>query len=255
MADGCVWCSFFPQSWCTKSNSDLLQNRAVRDVPSQRVSCIAWLSLRVTCQNYIHSRTHTRLIYTTGAEFRAAGVAFCTLRCATPALLTRWVKLENFDLERVFSFGTLHQWCQKFLSGIFYTFWPPYGRKFQFGTCDPKTGKKSWRETLRTIGAEFRRAGGVALCRVQSATPAFWTRRVKFENFDLEKVFSFGTLHQWWRKFLSRNFYSFWPPYGQRIVERNFAHHWCRVPKDRSGTLHCAECQCRGSPQHFRTDE
>ncbi len=57
------------------------------------------------------------------------GVALCTL-------WMRWVKFENFDLERVFSFGTLHQWCRKFLSGISYTFWPLYGRKFRFGTCN-----------------------------------------------------------------------------------------------------------------------
>ncbi len=51
-----------------------------------------------------------------------------------PALRTRWVKFKNFDLERAFCFGILHQWCVKFLSRIFYPFWPPYSQKFQFGT-------------------------------------------------------------------------------------------------------------------------
>ncbi len=49
---------------------------------------------------------------------------------------TRWVKFENFDVERVFCFGTLYQWCVKFLSRIFYPFWPPYGQNFLFGTFD-----------------------------------------------------------------------------------------------------------------------
>ncbi len=46
------------------------------------------------------------------------------------------VKFKNFNLERVFCFGTLHQWCVKFLPRIFYPFWLPYGRKFRFGTLD-----------------------------------------------------------------------------------------------------------------------
>ncbi len=66
---------------------------------------------------------------TIGAKSRIVRVALCT----TPALRTRWVK---FDLKRVFTFGTLHQWCVKFLSRIFYPFWPPYGWKFWFGTFD-----------------------------------------------------------------------------------------------------------------------
>ncbi len=88
------------------------------------------------------------------------------------------------------------QWGRKFLCRIFYTFWPPYGRNFRFGTFDPEMGKKSWRETLNTTGAEFRNAS-VAFCTVQSATWSLRTRWVKFETSDLEKVFSFRTLHQW----------------------------------------------------------
>ncbi len=96
--------------------------------------------------------------------------------------MTRWVKFENSDLERVFRFGTLHQWCLKFLSKIFCPCWTSYRRKFWFGTFD------------------------------QGAT-----RWVKFENVDLERVFRFGTLHQWCVKFLSRIFYQFWLPYGQKF--------------------------------------
>ncbi len=128
---------------------------------------------------------------------------------------TRWVKFENFDLKRVISFGTSHQWCRKFPSRIFYTFWPPYGQKFQFGTFDPKTCKKSRRGTSRITGAEFQ-STEVALWRVQCFTPALRSKKVKFENFDLESVFSFGTLLQWCRKFLSRIFYQFLPPYGRK---------------------------------------
>ncbi len=53
-----------------------------------------------------------------------------------------------------------------FLSRIFYPFWPFYGQKFRFGTFD------------------------------QGAT-----RWVEYENFDLERVFRFGALHQWLLKF------------------------------------------------------
>ncbi len=58
----------------------------------------------------------------------------------------------------------------KFLSRTFYLFWPPFCRKFRFGTFDPKT-RKSWRETLHTTGAKFLNAG-VAPCTLQNATPA-----------------------------------------------------------------------------------
>ncbi len=52
------------------------------------------------------------------------------------------VLLQNLVLKtrllrcRPSLFGTLHQWCVKFLSRIFYPFWPPYGQKFRFGTFD-----------------------------------------------------------------------------------------------------------------------
>ncbi len=50
-------------------------------------------------------------------------------------------------------------------------------------------GKKSWRETLRTIGAKFR-SPAVALCGVQGATPTLWifapvVRKVSFQDFLL----------------------------------------------------------------------
>ncbi len=74
----------------------------------------------------IYTLQHTRLICATGAEFRSARLA----------LRTRWVKLENFYLERLFSFGTLHQWCRKFLSGIFTRFGRPMAENFDFVLSD-----------------------------------------------------------------------------------------------------------------------
>ncbi len=59
-------------------------------------------------------------------------------------------------------------------------------------------GKKLWRETLHTTVQSSEMPGGI----VQSATQELWNRWVKFENFDLERVFSFATLHQCCRKFL-----------------------------------------------------
>ncbi len=44
----------------------------------------------------------------TGVKFHSAGVALYILQSATRALRTGWVKFENFDLVRVFSFITLH---------------------------------------------------------------------------------------------------------------------------------------------------
>ncbi len=129
-------------------------------------------------QNHLHSRTHTRLICTTGAEFQSATLGFPTW----------WIKFENFDLERGFSFGTLHQWCRKFLSRIFYTFWLLCGWKFRIGTFNPKMGKKSWREILCTTGAEFWRAG-VALCTLQSAINHFIKNKVNGGKFIILIIF------------------------------------------------------------------
>ncbi len=44
------------------------------------------------------------------------------LQSATPAL---WIR-----------FGTLRQWCVKFLPGIFYLFWAPHSRKLRIGLFD-----------------------------------------------------------------------------------------------------------------------
>ncbi len=95
---------------------------------------------------------------------------------------TRWVTFVNVFLERVCFFGTLHQWCVTFLSRIFYPFWPSYGQKFWFSTFGH--------------GA---------------------TRWIKFNNFHLQRVFCFGTLHQWCIKFLFRIFYPSWPPYRRKF--------------------------------------
>ncbi len=112
---------------------------------------------------------------------------------------------------------------------------------------------KSWKETLRTADAKFRSAR-VALCRVQSANLALRTRWVKLKNFDPKRGFSFGTLHQWCVKFLSKIFLPvlailqpkisirYARPQNRKIIERNFTHHWCKVPKCRGSTLQSAEC-------------
>ncbi len=92
-------------------------------------------------------------------------------------------KIWKFWPEESIFFDTLRQWCVKFLSRTFYPFWPPYGQKFWFGIFD--LGANRW-----------------------------W---VKFENYDLRRVFCFGTLYQWYVKFLSRTFYPFWPPYGWKF--------------------------------------
>ncbi len=90
-------------------------------------------------------------------------------------------------------------------------FWSHAGQKDRFvifGRGAPKTGKKSWGETLRTTGVKFRSENEVpgwhSAIKVQgrhsavrSATPAHRTRWVKIEMFDQERVFRFGPLRQW----------------------------------------------------------
>ncbi len=52
----------------------------------------------------------------------------------------------------------------------------------------------------------------MALCRVQSAIPAFW-----LQSATLALRIRFGTLRQWSRKFPSRIFYPFWAPYCRKL--------------------------------------
>ncbi len=78
-------------------------------------------------------------------------------------------------------FGTLHQWCVKFLSTIFHPFW---GWKYRIGIFDHRAAKrckKSWREIFGTGGAKFRR-------KILSPD----------QNF---RILPFGTPHQWCGKF------------------------------------------------------
>ncbi len=52
-----------------------------------------------------------KILRTTGAKFRCADVpGWHSVECRVPP----W------------HFGTLHQWCVKFVCNIFYPFWPPY---------------------------------------------------------------------------------------------------------------------------------
>ncbi len=109
-------------------------------------------------------------------------------------------------------------------------------RNFRLGA--PKIGKKSWGETLRTTDVKFlnesevatvalcnRSLGmalctlhwwhsAIALCTLQSATKVHRTRCVRIENFDQERVFRFGPLHQWSP---SKIFYPFWSPHGRKL--------------------------------------
>ncbi len=54
-------------------------------------------------------------------------MALCTLQSATPAHRTRWVKIENFDHERVFRFRPLLQWS---ISRIFTHFGRPTAENY-----------------------------------------------------------------------------------------------------------------------------
>ncbi len=66
-------------------------------------------------------------------------MALCTLQSATPAHRTRWVKIGNFDQERVFCFKPL---CQQWsLSTIFYSFWAPHAQKLWIGLFDCRVTK------------------------------------------------------------------------------------------------------------------
>ncbi len=70
---------------------------------------------------------------------------------------------------------------------IFYPFWPPYSRKFRFSTFDRKTGN-SWRKISPVQSFEVP-GWHSAECRVP--------------------LWRFETLHQFYVKFLSRNFSHF----------------------------------------------
>ncbi len=85
---------------------------------------------------------------TTGVKFRSESEVSSgtlqpkcrdgTLQSATTAHQTRWVKVENFDQERVFRFGPIRQWSP---SRIFYPFWATHGRKIRIGLFDHRVTK------------------------------------------------------------------------------------------------------------------
>ncbi len=56
-----------------------------------------------------------------------------TLQSAIPAL---WLQSATPASALRIRFGTLHQWCVKFLSRIFYLFWAPHCRKLRIGLFD-----------------------------------------------------------------------------------------------------------------------
>ncbi len=69
---------------------------------------------------------------------QSAGMALHTQHSAIPAHRTRWVKIENFDQEKVFRFQPLCEWSS---SRIIYQFWVPHARKLRIGLFDHRTTK------------------------------------------------------------------------------------------------------------------
>ncbi len=69
-----------------------------------------------------------------GETLRTTGVKFSKeSEVPPPAHRTRWVKIENFELERVFCFGPLQRWSP---SRIFYPFWAPHSLKLRISLFD-----------------------------------------------------------------------------------------------------------------------
>ncbi len=93
-----------------------------------------------------------------------------------------WQISKFFPWERVFCSGSLRLRTWKFLSRIFYPFWPPQGRKFWF----------------------------VFLTKVRP-------NRSSFQIFPLERVFRSRTLCQWSQKFPSRIFTRFGRPMAENF--------------------------------------
>ncbi len=92
-------------------------------------------------------------------------------------------------------FETLHQWRIVSFQD-FYPVWPPYSRKFRFGTFDPKTGK-SWRKFTRHQCKVWKCRGGTlhsAECLSDTSEFAPGVRKVSLQDFS-----------------------PFWPPYGRKF--------------------------------------
>ncbi len=55
---------------------------------------------------------------------------------------TKWFKFPNFSPRESTSHRNLRQYCQKFPSRIFYSFWPPYHQKFRFDLFHHRATKR-----------------------------------------------------------------------------------------------------------------
>ncbi len=108
-------------------------------------------------------------------------------------------------------------------------FWSHHSQKDRFvifGCGTPKMGKNFWVGTLRATGVKFQSKSevvwvalcdqslGMALCTLQSATPAHRIKWFRIEKFDQEREFRFGPLRQWSP---CRIFYPFWAPHGRKL--------------------------------------
>ncbi len=125
----------------------------------------------------------------------------------------RWVKIENFDQERVFRFRTLCQWCVKFLPRIFYPYWAPHGQKLRIGRFDSGATKwYFWPACDQNLGSVLLRCDHGSnlqnsdLERLRTFTPM--VPKVSLQDF----LPISGTP---WPKFTNR---SFWPPGNQMVL-------------------------------------
>ncbi len=137
------------------------------------------------------------------------------LQSATPAPRTRKVKMENFDQERVFRFGTLHQWCVKFLTRIF----------TRFGRPMPKNSDLVVLSMVWPNGTFDQRATKTWVRYIWGATTG--------QIFKILTWRDFVPLHQWFQKIPSRIFYPFWAPHSWKLRIGLFHHSatkWCFWP-------------------------
>ncbi len=161
-------------------------------------------------------------------SYQSAGMALCTVQSAPSAHCNRWVKIENFDQERVFRFGPLRQWSP---SRTFYPFWAPTAENYEsvFLTGVGPNGAFDWRATKTCI----RSFSGATIGQIIKIL----TRR------------DFGPLRQWSLKFPSAIYYQFWRPHSRKFRFRLFnqgATKWVKFPNFLPGesTLHRNLRQC-----------
>ncbi len=100
-------------------------------------------------------------------------MALCTLQSATTEHRTRWVKIENFDQERVFRFGQLWRYSAP---KIFYPFWAYNAWKLRIGLFDHRATKWCfWPACYQNLDSVLLRCDHRSNC----------------QNFDLERLRTF----------------------------------------------------------------